>query len=97
MPTAAYPRRERTPPLSLSICFLIDFAALLYAKGFKLLALDCERTPNTATSYGQQLEAYVRDQPCYAAGPEALLPPWALAIYRQLHHELVMQGAGEGR
>ena len=34
----------------VAICFLIDFAALLYAKGFKLLALDCERTPNTATS-----------------------------------------------
>ena len=34
----------------LSICFLIDFAALLYAKGFKLLALDRERTTNTATS-----------------------------------------------
>ena len=33
-----------------AICFLIDFAALLYAKGFKLLALDRERTPNTATS-----------------------------------------------
>ena len=33
-----------------AICFLIDFAVLLYAKGFKLLALDRERTPNTATS-----------------------------------------------
>src|SRR5262249_43721822 len=33
-----------------TICFLIDFAALLYAKGFKLLALDRERTQNTATS-----------------------------------------------
>jgi len=35
---------------SQPICFLIDFAALLYAKGFKLLALDRERTQNTATS-----------------------------------------------
>ena len=34
----------------VSICFLIDFAALLYAKGFKLLALDREGTTNTATS-----------------------------------------------
>src|SRR5262249_34138779 len=35
---------------TFAICFLIDFAALLYAKGFKLLALDRERTQNTATS-----------------------------------------------
>src|SRR5262249_7105132 len=34
---------------TIAICFLIDFAVLLYAKRFKLLALDREHTPNTAT------------------------------------------------
>jgi glycosyltransferase involved in cell wall biosynthesis len=41
---------------------------------------------------GQQLEEYVRDRPCYAPGPEALLPPWALAVYHALHHELITHG-----
>ena len=36
--------------MTVPICFLIDFAVPLYAKGFKLLALDRERTTNTATS-----------------------------------------------
>jgi len=46
---------------------------------------------------GQQLEEYVRDRPFYEPGPEALLPPWALAVYRALHHELVTHGTGEIR
>jgi glycosyltransferase involved in cell wall biosynthesis len=44
---------------------------------------------------GQPLEGYVRDRPLYKPGPEGLLPPWALAVYREIHDELVAHGAGE--
>ncbi len=44
---------------------------------------------------GQQLEESLRDRPFYEPGPEALLPQWALAVYRELHHELVTHVASK--
>jgi hypothetical protein len=37
---------------------------------------------------GDTLEAFLQERPLYPGGPEALLPPWALATYRALHHDL---------
>jgi glycosyltransferase involved in cell wall biosynthesis len=38
---------------------------------------------------GQTLEAYLAQRPLYEGGPEALLPKWALAIYRELRRDLL--------
>jgi len=38
---------------------------------------------------GTSLEDYLLDRPLYPGGPEALLPSWALDVYRALHRELV--------
>jgi glycosyltransferase involved in cell wall biosynthesis len=38
---------------------------------------------------GGALETYLQDRPLYDGGPEALLPDWALAIYRDLRRELL--------
>jgi glycosyltransferase involved in cell wall biosynthesis len=42
---------------------------------------------------GEQLEEYVARRPLYDGGPEALLPEWALAFYRELRHDLLGGGA----
>jgi glycosyltransferase involved in cell wall biosynthesis len=38
---------------------------------------------------GEQLEAYLARRPLREGGPEALLPDWALAFYRELRRELL--------
>lgn len=45
---------------------------------------------HTWTHYaaGQTLEAHLAQRPVQAGGPEALLPEWALAVYRELRHEV---------
>ncbi len=39
---------------------------------------------------GQLLEDHLRERPLYTKSPEALLPPWALAFYRDLQRDLLM-------
>ena len=43
----------------------------------------------THQSSGQSLEDYLKDRPLHDKPPEALLPDWALAFYRQLHREIL--------
>jgi glycosyltransferase involved in cell wall biosynthesis len=38
---------------------------------------------------GEQLEAYLARRPLREGGPEALLPDWALAFYRELRRDLL--------
>jgi glycosyltransferase involved in cell wall biosynthesis len=38
---------------------------------------------------GQRLEDYLQDRQLYEGGPEALLPDWALGVYRDLRRELI--------
>jgi hypothetical protein len=45
---------------------------------------------HTWTQYGPSgLEEYLRDRPLREGGPEALVPEWALAVYREIQDELV--------
>jgi glycosyltransferase involved in cell wall biosynthesis len=39
---------------------------------------------------GQLLEDHLRERPLYTKRPEALLPPWALAFYRDLRRDLLL-------
>jgi glycosyltransferase involved in cell wall biosynthesis len=50
----------------------------------------------TNQGHGEQLEAYVARRPLYEGGLEALLPAWALGFYRELHRELLSNGAIPG-
>lgn len=43
----------------------------------------------TRQAQGQSVEAYFRQRPLYKGGPEALLPEWALAVYRDLQRDLL--------
>ena len=38
---------------------------------------------------GQTLEEHLAGRPFYEGGPEALLPDWALDVYRDLRRELL--------
>jgi glycosyltransferase involved in cell wall biosynthesis len=38
---------------------------------------------------GEQLEEYMARRPLYKGGPEALLPEWALTVYRELRRDLL--------
>jgi len=38
---------------------------------------------------GRTLEAYLQERPLHPGGPEAVLPAWALASYRELQRDLV--------
>ena len=41
---------------------------------------------------GEQLEAYLGRRPLYEGGPEALLPDWALKVYREIRADLLRRG-----
>lgn len=47
----------------------------------------------TRRSNDQSVEEYLRDRPLHNRRPEALLPAWALAVYRDLRRNLVAAGA----
>ena len=41
---------------------------------------------------GERLETHIARRPLYRGGPEALLPDWALAFYRELRRDLPSSG-----